>query len=116
MDEDDAHKIAAPGKPRLRQKTKGPNKLEAEWGERLQHSGIEYRRHSDIAFRLANGVVYWPDWTGYTEGQPCAWEVKGFMRDDAAVKLKVAASLYPEVRWFLVWKEKGEWKQQEVLP
>jgi hypothetical protein len=116
MDDDDAHQIAKPGKPRLRQKTKGPNKLEAEWGKRLGSGGVDCVRHNAIAFRLANGVVYWPDWTGRVVGMPCAWEVKGFMRDDAAVKLKVAASLYPEVRWFLVWKEGKEWKEQEVLP
>jgi len=45
-----------------------------------------------------------------------AYEVKGFMRDDAAVKLKVAASLYPWIKFHLVTRKKGEWIIQEVLP
>ena len=31
-------------------------------------------------------------------------EIKGFMRDDAAVKIKVAAELYPCFRWLLVYR------------
>ena len=42
------------------------------------------------------------------------------MRDDAAVKLKVAAALYPQFIFFLVTKRAkklgGDWDVQEVLP
>jgi hypothetical protein len=41
-------------------------------------------------------------------------EVKGFMRDDAAVKLKVAASLYP-FKFILVRKIKGgQWSHTAI--
>jgi hypothetical protein len=47
---------------------------------------------------------------------PTAWEVKGPRSwDDALVKIKVAATAYPEVKWLLVWKHNGRWEHQEVL-
>jgi hypothetical protein len=40
-------------------------------------------------------------------------ETKGFMRDDAAVKLKVAAGMYP-MRFYLVEKSGPSFKLTEV--
>jgi len=37
------------------------------------------------------------------------YEVKGFMRDDAAVKIKVAAEMFPWFDWVLAYLLKGEW-------
>ena len=36
-------------------------------------------------------------------------EVKGFWQDDARVKIKVAADLYP-IRFLAVMKKKSEWQ------
>ncbi len=41
-------------------------------------------------------------------------EVKGFMRDDAAVKIKVAASLFPWWKFIIVKKAKEGWSYKEV--
>ena len=30
--------------------------------------------------------------------------------------LKMAAHKYPWIKWVLVWKENGEWREQTVLP
>jgi hypothetical protein len=84
--------------------------------------------HEKIAFRLANGVVYWPDVvvkgkrTFGSHGDVTAYEVKGkrrrdaaWARDDSRVKLKVAATQYPWIHWVLVWKdESGNWQEQVV--
>lgn len=40
-------------------------------------------------------------------------EVKGFWRDDARVKIKVAAEMYPEFRFFAVQYKKGSWLFEE---
>lgn len=37
-------------------------------------------------------------------------EVKGFMRDDARVKFKVAAALYPWFEWVLVVRDGKGWE------
>jgi hypothetical protein len=28
---------------------------------------------------------------------------------------KIAATQYPFIAWYLVWKEKGEWREQKIL-
>jgi hypothetical protein len=72
-----------------------------------------------VTFRLAGRTRYTPDFGIWPE--PASdWrftlvEVKGFMRDDAAVKIKVAADLFPQFRWLLVYREKGGgWRVHNV--
>lgn len=110
--------FAAEAGKRIRQRS-GPlmNKLEESfWREHL----AEWRKGSRpqaIKFRLGNGIVYTPDFVDLTSTPVRAYEVKGPKAFRGGFEnLKVAASLYPEVRWTLVWKENGNWKQQEVLP
>jgi len=115
MDEDDAHRPVK----RLRQSTRKISKLELEWGELLKQAQWRYLRNNAIAFRLANGCVYWPDWTAYDlKGRQTAWEVKGKRAwDDAIVKIKVAAHEYPETCFVLVWNgDTGLWHQQVIWP
>lgn len=64
--------------------------------------------------RLADGAYYTPDfrvitWTGTVEFH----EVKGFMREAAAVRLKVAADRHPYVFRLVRWKDKG-WEVETV--
>jgi hypothetical protein len=69
-----------------------------------------------LKFRLADMTTYTPDFLVIRPGgSDGAWilelhEVKGFMRDDANVKLKVAAEMYPWFSWHLVTRTHGEWK------
>jgi hypothetical protein len=112
---------------RIRQDTKPlMNKLEAEWFAIINAQFPNYPRPraQAVTIRLANGVRYTPDFFATDWPVPMgpskttAWEVKGKQAwDDAIVKLKVAASTWPEIAFVLVWKESGgEWKQQRVLP
>jgi hypothetical protein len=86
----------------------GMNKTERAFAEMLGNSVHVARwMREPIKVRLAGRTWYtpdfgvWPD-PGIQEYKFTLVEVKGFMRDDAAVKIKVAASLYPEWRWLLV--------------
>lgn len=101
---------------RLRQQTAPKlNKTEAAFLEWLhQHYDPAAIRAQAITLLIGNGVRYTPDFTNLREG--IAWEVKGFMRDDASVKIKVAASAYPELRFFLASRKGGAWEIQSVLP
>ena len=82
-----------------------------------------------ITLKIGNGVRYTPDFITFDQFYPEddedgrsnayeieAWEVKGFLRDDAAVKIKVAAHEYPQIKFNLVWwdKETFDWKRQQV--
>ena len=52
---------------------------------------------------LAPRTTYRPDfWCIRKDGTEEAHEVKGHMEDDAAVKLKVAAVMFPDVEFYLV--------------
>ena len=82
-----------------------------------------------VTLRLANGLTYTPDFM-VTLPLPAGgavitfYEVKGFMRDDAAVKLKVAASFCRWAQFYLVRRKRGQgpgngslhWDIQKVLP
>ena len=60
-----------------------------------------------IKFKLAPNTFYTPDFMVLYDDRIEFHETKGFMRDDANVKLKVVASLFPEFGFRLItWKNK----------
>lgn len=105
-------------KPRLRQSQRPlMNGLESEWHGTVMCSEAKHVRAQSLTFRLANGLRFTPDTTYQLNGQPCADEVKGpYAREDSTIKLKMAANLYPEWRWRLVYKRDGQWVTETILP
>lgn len=77
----------------------GMNKTEAAYSRHLDSikgSIIVQWKFEAIKLRLADFTFYTPDFMVQTvSGQIEFHETKGFWRDDARVKIKVAASLYP---------------------
>ena len=119
-------------KKRIKQSSKPTmNNLEQEFYDRHSSKCLKFPMLSQrLTFVLANGVKYTPDFfcfdfqahvmesglLHYATGGPTAWEVKGRKAwDDAVVKLKVAASVYPQIAWWLVWKDKTGWRWQRVM-
>lgn len=114
--------VASEGK-RLRQNTRGLNKTETDFLAYCRSTLIcpPGDIHSQaITLLIANGVRYTPDVAVLSKTESVFYEVKGFMRDDAAVKIKVAASVYPCFTFYLVTKRKkkegGGWSIQQMLP
>lgn len=108
-----------PGKKRLRQRAgDGMNNTERAFLGWLKSQWPDAHIHREVSLPLANGVRYKVDFlcVHISDGRlrVVGWEVKGFMRDDAAVKLKVAASVYPWIVFWLAYKEGGEWRFQGV--
>lgn len=95
------------------------NRTEAEFGE-LLHSLkssnlIRNYLFESYTFRLADRTTYTPDFCViHLDGLMEFVEVKGFWRDDARVKFKVTAELFPWHDWTAVSKKKKEWKQEKV--
>jgi len=120
--------ILLPTPPKRLRQTNKPlmNKLEAEFYGRIKDAYPNYPpiRIQAKTYRLANGLRYTPDFTASSwpgDGGPAqetAWEVKGpWIDGDSFPKLKMAASVWPEVRWLLVWKDStGQWNEQRILP
>lgn len=100
-------------RPKATSRPTGMNKLEAAWAAELaqqQARGeIQFWRYSPCGLRLADKTFYHPDFLVVeADGTVRFDETKGFMRDDANVKIKVAAAQFPFV--FRLIKRKGkEW-------
>ena len=103
-----------------RLKTGEMNKTEAAYDAHLRAitgTVIAWHKFEGVKLRLADNTFYTPDFAVMrTDGLLEMHEVKGFMKDDAAVKLKVAASIYP-LRFLLVRarakKNGGGWDVEE---
>ena len=106
-------------KSRIRQNAKGLNKTEQAFADYLSARYASQHIHAQaVTLKLANGCRYTPDFLVTAENEAVhAYEVKGFLRDDAAVKIKVAARLFRFITFSLVTKgERGAWSIAEVLP
>lgn len=88
----------------------GANKTELEFGKELQiqlHAGdLLWWSFEPIKLRLAQSCFYTPDFAVQLADQSMEFiEVKGFWRDDARVKIKTAARLFPMFTFTAVTKK-----------
>jgi len=88
------------------------NKLESDYAqvlEGLRRDGeIAAYRYEPFKLKMADKTWYNPDFLVIRQDGVVEFhETKGFMRDDAMVKLKATAALYPWFEFILVQKKKG---------
>lgn len=93
------------------------NKTEAAYDQHLwakRHDGsVLFHKFEAVKLRLADTTFYSPDFlVMVADGVIEMHEVKGFWQDDARVKIKVAASMYP-FRFVAIKKVKGGWEREE---
>ena len=106
-------KALPPAKPR------GMNKLEQRMHERLSamlaSGAIAWFGYECLTFKLAGDCRFTPDFIVINlDGSIEAIETKGFFRDDAKVKTKVAARQFPWLT-FSVWKwGHGAWVTEVI--
>jgi hypothetical protein len=94
------------------------NKTEASYAKHLElrkHDGdVLWYRFEGIKLRLADKTFLTPDFAVMTrDGVMELHDCKGFMMDDANVKIKVAADQYP-FRFFIIRKSKIGWTMTPV--
>lgn len=89
------------------------SKWEREYATRLT-SGGERWMYEAIKLRLAGNTFYTPDF--FLPRSLKFVEVKGFWRDDARVKIKVAAEMFPMFEFIAVTKDRrsGEWTEEQI--
>jgi hypothetical protein len=76
---------------------------------------IEAYVFEGVKFRLADRTYYTPDFMVITTMHGIEFhEVKGFLRDDAAVKFKVVRENFPWFTWKMVRHRKGEWAEVKI--
>ena len=101
-------------------KPTGMNKLEARYAEELENrrwAGLIQRwDYEAVKLRLADGAFYTPDFRVVDrEGFVEMHETKGFMREAALVRLKVANNLHPYVFKLVRWEPKQKTWLVETL-
>ena len=89
------------------------NKTEAKYSQELdamlfsrQILGYHFGR---VKFGLADRTWYTPDFIVVYPTHIEVVEIKGFLRDDAAAKFKIAAETFPWFKWKMLRLRKGEW-------
>lgn len=106
----------------IRQRTNGDglNRWERQFLAKLKADFPRASIYREISLPLANGVRYKPDFiVGSIEfDRPIGYEVKGQRRAAGIAKLKVAATLYPWISFYIVTREKpgGAWQCDRVHP
>lgn len=106
---------------RVRIAQRGMNRTEAAyalWLEAQRRADrLQWYAFEPLRIVLAANTQYTPDFVLLTrEGEIEAHEVKGFWRDDARVKLKVAARALPWIRFVAVQKSREGWNVEEIKP
>lgn len=76
------------------------NKTERAYAERLEYlrsiGAVAWYKFEGVKLRLADNTFYTPDFAVMlADGRMEMHEVKGHWTDDARVKIKVAADMYP---------------------
>ncbi len=96
----------------------GMNKLEAAYAQQLEwrkRAGeLLWYAYEGIKFKLAPATFYTPDFAVMmADGELQIHEVKGFWEEDARVKIKIAAQLFP-IRFIAIRKSSKEgWVTEE---
>lgn len=100
-----------------RLKTGEMNKTEKAYADHLQFlqqaGDVLWFKFEGIKLRLADNTFYTADFAVLTKSMEIEiHEVKGFWKDDARVKIKVAASLYP-FKFIAVTRKGTFWNREE---
>ena len=94
------------------------NKTEERYAGRLDSmkaaGSIVDWKYEGVKFKLADRTYYTPDFIVITaDGSVELHEVMGHWEDDARVKIKVAAEMYPLFIFKAVQLVKGEWRYED---
>lgn len=116
--------VTIPGKPlpRVRAREVQPkyrSGLEADYAShlelRLKAGDIREWRYEPFKLRLADGTYYTPDFVVVNvSGFIDVIEAKGFMREAARVRLRVAADQFRWFKFSVVRRERGQWTHEEI--
>ena len=100
-------------------RVEGMNKTEAQYSYELdwrkQEGVVEEYWFERVKLKLAYKTFYTPDFlVRYTDGRLVFVEIKGFLRDDAAVKFKLAREMFPWAEFVMLRRVKGEWVEVNI--
>jgi hypothetical protein len=95
------------------------NRMEEAFAEQLElrklAGEIQEYQFEAVKLRLAKNTFYTCDFMALGD-HVTFYEVKGFREDDAMVKIKVAAQLFPWFEFILVTRDRQGWKYTVIEP
>lgn len=93
------------------------NKTERAFLAYLRMLKVPHVHIQAISLKLAHDCRLTVDFTYLDENGRCTFvDVKGFQREDALIKMKVAARTFPGFRFCIVKRNGSGWKWREVNP
>lgn len=93
------------------------NKTEREYFAYVKRLGHQWVGCQSITLKIGDDCRFTPDFGVLTsDGKLQCHEVKGFWRDDAKVKIKVAARQFSFIEFIVVQKNKQGWSFESVKP
>lgn len=94
------------------------NKLESAWHAVLKSRAYAQVVPHGITLRIGDDCRYTPDFLVVDDAGDhpmiTVYETKGFMRDDALVKIKTAAHQFPWITFVLVTRKAGVWHEKVI--
>jgi hypothetical protein len=106
----DKSRLQALGRLKVGQRNKTEAAYEAQLELRRRAGEVAWYRFEGLKLRLADSTFYTPDFAVMlADGSIECHEVKGHWEDDARVKIKVAAGMYP-FRFVAVKKAGSGWE------
>jgi len=100
----------------------GLNKTERRYWEWLQRMGDDWVGVQCLTFKLGHDCRFTPDFIAVDKTGLRAVDVKAFFKsqgkvhveDDALVKLRVAARMFPWCRFLIAFERDGIWRHTEI--
>lgn len=95
------------------------NKTEKAYLAVLRSLGVKLLGIQNITLKIADDCRFTPDFNYLAEsGVMIFVDVKGFQREDALIKIKVAARTFPQFGFVIVKRAKtiGGWEETEIKP
>lgn len=97
------------------------NQTETAFSEVLEEAKkageIQKWHFEAVTLKVAPNTRYKPDFLAVLpDGHWQFFEIKGHLRDDAAVKFKTAAEKYPELSFMMIRRKQGRWETIYNLP
>lgn len=93
------------------------NKTERAYLALLRSFPYEWIGIQNITLKLADDLRFTPDFSFIHKGRFTLVDVKGgYVREDAFIKIKTAARLFPWATFLIVKRVEGGWDHQEIKP
>jgi hypothetical protein len=108
-------KASAPDRPKDRYKNKWERMYAQRLGILLHAQAITWWDYECLKLRLADATFWTPDFAVETRGRLEVHEVKGHWREDARIKVKLAAKLFPWLPIHILRPVNGEFRSIETF-